>query len=99
MQLINMVAEEMLQKLKKMRKLPHHQFLRFEWIEEKHDTTVNSVPRMTQVGALPLTVDEVRKIFRRRQRRNLKWRKMDTSTGIVKPEELLLLLADIYFQD
>merc|ERR1711871_1538962 len=79
----------------KMRNLPHHQFLRFEWIEEKHDASANSVPRMTQVGALPLTVDEVRKLFRRRQRRTLKWRKMDTSTGIVKPEELLLLFADI----
>jgi Ca2+-binding EF-hand superfamily protein len=76
------------------RNLPHGQFVRIEWIEDRKKV-VNSVPRLTKIGALPLTVEEVRTMFRRRQKRRMEGRHVDTSLGMVRTEEMVLFLMDI----
>jgi Ca2+-binding EF-hand superfamily protein len=77
------------------RQLPHAQFVRVEWIEDRSVVGSSSVPRLTEVGALPITIDEARNIFRKRVKRKMKGRHLDQVNGLVRPEELVLYLMDL----
>jgi hypothetical protein len=83
--------EKRLDAPKKYKCLPKGTFCHFVWI----DQNINSVPRLTKTGALPVTPIEIKERFIHRTRHVMQWRKLDTASGLTSIASLALFLMDI----
>lgn len=72
--------------------LPEGTFNKFACIEAGKE---DQIPRITKIGRLPISATEIKQIFNHRIRRQMRWRKLDTATGLTSTVALTLFLSDI----
>jgi hypothetical protein len=83
------------------RPLPKGTITTFVWIDDDRQQQENgaaassTVPRLSKTGSLPVTPIEMKEMFIKRTRHVMRWRKLDTASGLTSIASLALFFMDI----